>query len=92
MRLRQGDLSGSLVARYKPARAASMNEVQTCTGDPDVEANWHNAGLFSGGEATISGITPGNRPLGARAPRRPQGGHGRLERPGEDHGGVRGND
>jgi len=58
VRLRQGDLSGSLVARYKPARAASMNEVQTCTGDPNAEANWHNAGLFSGGKATISGITP----------------------------------
>ncbi len=59
VRLRQGDLSGSLMARYKPARAASRNEVQTCTGDPNVEANWHNAGLFSGGKATISGLTPG---------------------------------
>ncbi len=59
VRLRQGDLSVSLVARYKPARAASMNEVQTCTGDPNVEANWRNAGPFSGGKATICGITPG---------------------------------
>ena len=59
VRLRQGDLSGSFVARYKPARAASMNQVQTCTGNPNVEANWRDAGMFSGGKATISGITPG---------------------------------
>lgn len=56
--LRQGDLSGSFVARYHPDRAKSMNEVQTCTGDPNVEANWHHAGMFSGGKATVSGIAP----------------------------------
>jgi hypothetical protein len=57
--LRQGDLSGSLVARYHPDRQPSMNEVQTCTGDPTVEANWKHAGMFSGGKATVSGIVPG---------------------------------
>ncbi|MDQ6654476.1 MAG: hypothetical protein M3Y80_01495, partial [Verrucomicrobiota bacterium] len=57
--LRQGDLSGSFVARYRPDRQKSMNEVQTNTGDPNAETAWQHAGLFSGGKATISGIVPG---------------------------------
>jgi hypothetical protein len=36
-----------------------MNQVQSCIGDPNVEANWKDAGMFSGGKATISGIAPG---------------------------------
>lgn len=59
VRLRQGDLSGSTVLRYKPSRTNSINEVQTCLGDPNLEANWHLAGMFKGGKATISGLTPG---------------------------------
>lgn len=59
VRLRQGDLSGSLVARYRPARSRSMNEVQCCTGDPNLAVNWTHAGMFSGGKATLSGIVPG---------------------------------
>jgi hypothetical protein len=27
------------------------NQVCTCTGDPNVEANWKEAGLFGGGKA-----------------------------------------
>lgn len=57
--MRQGDLSGSLTARYRPARTPSLNEVQTCAGDPNVEANWRPAGMFSGGKATVSGIVLG---------------------------------
>ena len=57
--LRQGDLSGSFVARYTPDRQRSMNEVQTNIGDPNTEASWSHAGMFSGGKATVSGITPG---------------------------------
>src|SRR5437868_5372552 len=41
------------VARYQSARPKSMNQVQTCSADPNVEANWQDAGLFSGGKATI---------------------------------------
>lgn len=59
LRLRHGDVSGEIVARYRPDRSPSMNEVQKCTGDPAVEANWAHAGTFSGGKATISGIAPG---------------------------------
>ena len=59
LRLRLGDLSGQFVARYHPERSPSINEVQTCTGDPNVEANWHFAGMFSGGKATVGGIASG---------------------------------
>lgn len=58
--LRQGDLSGSLVARYKPARQRSMNEVQTNTADPNDASGWKHAGMFSGGKATIGSLTPGS--------------------------------
>jgi len=59
LRLRQGDLSGSFVARYKPERSPSTNEVQTCTGDPNNAADWHTKGLFRGGRAVLDGFTPG---------------------------------
>jgi hypothetical protein len=59
LRLRQGDLSGSIVARYKPDRHQSTNEVQTATADPTVEANWHTKGIFQGGKAALDGFTPG---------------------------------
>jgi len=57
--LRQGDVSGSCVARYQPGRQHSINEVQINTSDPNVEANWKSYGMFSGGKATLSGFTPG---------------------------------
>jgi hypothetical protein len=56
---RHGDVSGEIVVRYHAARSPSMNELQTCTADPMVEANWHAAGMFSGGKATLGGNTPG---------------------------------
>ena len=59
LKLRPGDLPGEVVARYHPDRAHSMNEAQTCTGDPNVEANWQHAGLFGGGKAVLGGLPPG---------------------------------
>jgi hypothetical protein len=59
LRLRAGDLSGEIVARYRPAREKSFNEVQKCTGDPAVEANWEHAAMVGGGKATIGSLTPG---------------------------------
>lgn len=59
VRLRHGDLSGEVVARYRPERERRMNEVQKCIGDPAVEANWQHAGMFGGGKATIGSLTPG---------------------------------
>ena len=59
LRLRQGDQNGSIVARYKPDRPGSTNEVQTCTTGPDEEANWSTKGMFKGGRADLKGFTPG---------------------------------
>ncbi|MCB1087373.1 MAG: hypothetical protein KDM63_10035 [Verrucomicrobiae bacterium] len=59
LRLRQGALSGSLVARYKPQRRASTNEVQVTTGDPNVESAWQTRGIFKSGRAELDGFTPG---------------------------------
>jgi len=59
LRLRQGDLSGSVVARYKPERQPSTNEVQTTTGDPNNEASWTMKGIYQGGRAEMEGFTPG---------------------------------
>jgi hypothetical protein len=60
LRLRQGDVSGSLVARYKADRTPSTNEVQTTTGDPNTEASWQTKGIFQGGRAEMDGFTPGS--------------------------------
>jgi len=57
--VRQGDLSGTLVARYQPDRQHSINDVQTNTGDPNTETDWKPAGMFSGGKANLAGFTPG---------------------------------
>ena len=59
LRLKHGDLPGDLVARYKPDRQNSTNEVQANTGDPNNEADWHTKGLFQGGTAEMTGFTPG---------------------------------
>jgi hypothetical protein len=59
LRLKQGELTGSLVARYTPDRTNSVNEVQTTTGDPNVEANWQMKGMFQSGRAEMDGFTPG---------------------------------
>ncbi len=59
LRLRQSELSGTIVARYKPDRHGSTNEVQINTGDPNTEANWHLKGIFQGGKAEMDGLTPG---------------------------------
>lgn len=59
LRLRHGKVSGVIEALYKPDREGSMNEVQKCTGDPAVEANWAQVGIFNGSKASIEGLTPG---------------------------------
>ncbi len=58
VRLRHGELSGSVLIRCTPARAKSFNRLQTCTGDPNVEANWHDAAFFPGGRFLSTGHTP----------------------------------
>lgn len=61
LKLVHGDLSGSIIGRFKPDRDRSMNEVQTNTGDPNDEALWKTVGVFSGGRATLNGIVPGTK-------------------------------
>jgi hypothetical protein len=57
--VRQGVISGSYVSRFRAARRRSVNEAQTCTGDPNAETNWKPAGIFHGGKATLTGYEPG---------------------------------
>jgi hypothetical protein len=57
-------------------------------GDPNVEANWVRIGMFGGGKAQNGGYAPGPN-IWLRARTCGLKGHGGVERPGEDHGGVR---
>lgn len=59
LRLRHGPVSGGILARCKPARRPSSNEVQLCTGDPTDEAAWRHHGFFLGAKVLIEGLTPG---------------------------------
>ena len=59
LRLRHGASTGSVVARFKPSRKPSANELETSTGDPNDEASWTRVGTFLGGKAELSGLTPG---------------------------------
>ena len=45
--------------RYHPGRPSSINEVQVNSADPNVEAGWVDAGMFSGGKANIGSLMPG---------------------------------
>ena len=59
LRLRHGDVSGSLVARYRAQRQPSTNEVQTTTGNPNTESDWRTVGIFRGQKVDITGLSPG---------------------------------
>lgn len=59
LRLRHGTVSGSVIARYRPRRQPSTNEVQITTADPGNEANWQTHGLYQSGRAELTGLTPG---------------------------------
>lgn len=59
LKLRHGDVGGAVVARYKPDRPASTNEVQINLADPNNEAAWQTKGIFQRGRAELSGLTPG---------------------------------
>jgi hypothetical protein len=59
LRLRHGDVSGSIVARYKASRQPSTNEVQFNTGNPMTPADWHLHAMIMGQKAEITGLTPG---------------------------------
>ena len=56
LRLEQGALSGTVIARYRPERARKGNELQVTTGDPNVEAGWQTAGFSRGMKATLTNL------------------------------------
>ena len=59
LRVKHGVVSGSVIVRYKPDRSPSTNEVQINKVNPDTEAEWRQYGIFQGGTAEITGLTPG---------------------------------
>jgi hypothetical protein len=59
VRLRHGPLGGSIVIRCRPARQRGANQIQTKTGDPNDESGWNDAGVFSGGRTTLTGLPVG---------------------------------
>ena len=59
LRLKHSELPGGFIARYKPRKPNSINEVQTSTGDPNNEADWSQKGIIKGGRAEIMGFPPG---------------------------------
>ena len=59
LRLRHLTKSGGVLARYRPARRHSMNEVQVSTGDPNDESAWQTHGYYPRGRAELTGLPPG---------------------------------
>jgi hypothetical protein len=56
----RGTLSGTLVWSCDAEQGAGSYVAQICTGDPTVEANWSDAGVFKNAtHNTIPGLTPG---------------------------------
>ena len=60
LRLQHGPLSGSIIARCRADRGRSTNEAQVTSGNPSIEAGWQHAVSFSGGKATLTGLTVGS--------------------------------
>ena len=59
VRWKDGNVSGQAILRWKGDGTHALYEVHTCTGDPNVPANWSDRGSFSGGRAVLDGFTPG---------------------------------
>jgi hypothetical protein len=57
--LKHSTTSTRVIARYKPGRRPSMNEIQINVTDPMNAAAWVTFGTFSGGRAELTGLTPG---------------------------------
>lgn len=59
--LKHTNVNGSVAARYKPDRSPSTNELQINTVNPTVETDWRTYGIFTGGKATLNGLTLGTQ-------------------------------
>ena len=53
------DHAGAVDWMCKPAKGASAYIVQSCTGNPAVEANWHYADTATKSSGTLSGLASG---------------------------------
>ena len=60
VRWENGTIAGQEILRWKGDGSRAMYEVQTCTGDPNVAANWSYKGSFSGGKAVLDGLVVGS--------------------------------
>lgn len=58
VKLRNGDLPNTVIARFKPDRPSSFNVAQINTGNPNDEAGWKTASQGTGSKITIPGLTP----------------------------------
>jgi len=53
------DHAGEADWMCKPVKGAKAYIIQTCTGDPSVEANWHYADTATKSSGSISGLASG---------------------------------
>jgi hypothetical protein len=54
------DYAGAVDVMWPPVTGASAFVLQACTGDPNVAANWHYAGVATKSSATLTGLAAGN--------------------------------
>jgi hypothetical protein len=60
LRFYRGDLSGTMVNKASILRGAGSYQLQICTGDPAIEANWRDHGMsMHCSNIVTSGYTPG---------------------------------
>jgi len=59
--LKHGTLSTTVLARYKPDRSPSTNELQINLTDPTSESDWRQQGIYLGGKALITNLSPGTQ-------------------------------
>ena len=54
------DYAGAVDVMWPPVTGASAFVLQACTGDPNVAANWHYAGVATKSSTTLTGLAAGN--------------------------------
>jgi len=54
------DYAGAVDVVWAPVTGASAFVLQACTGDPNVAANWHFAGIATKSSTTLTGLAAGN--------------------------------
>ena len=60
LKLTTSDIHGAVDWMCKPTPGVKVYILQTCTGDPAVEANWHYADSQSGSRGTLKNLPSGN--------------------------------